>query len=79
MNHDRTLRIETAAAKAVADWKALFADEVAETAKELAARDHDARGLVRLEHYRQAAVSALQVLANAVKGDETNDGRQEAA
>ncbi len=79
MNHERTLRIETAAAKALADWKALFADEVAETAKELAARDHDAQGLVRLEHYRQAAASALHVLANAVKGDETNDGRQEAA
>ena len=79
MNHQRTLRIETAAARALADWKALFADEVAETAKELAARDHNTQGLVKLEHYRQAAVAALQVLANAVKGDETNHGRQEAA
>ena len=79
MNHQRTLRIETAAARALADWKALFADEVAETAKQLAARDHNAQGLVSLEHYRQAAVAALKVLADTVNGDETNNGRQEAA
>ena len=79
MDFEKGLRIETSAAKALAQWKALFADEVAETAKILAAHDQSSVGIVTVAHYREAAIAAVQVLADAVKGGNEKDGRQEAA
>ena len=76
MDQSSSYRIETDAARALAEWKALFADQVAVTAKELAALSGSS-GIVTLEHYRQAASSAVQVLATAIR--DTNDGRQKAA
>lgn len=78
MDFEKCLRIETSAAKALAQWKALFADEVAAAAKILAAHDQTSQGVVTIAHYRQAAIAAVQVLADAVKGDNEKDGRQEA-
>jgi hypothetical protein len=72
------VQIEVEAAKALARWKALFADEVCERARRLAARS-DPPNWVTLAHYRQAAESALQSLSNAIQREEGPDGRHEAA
>lgn len=71
-------RIETRAAQALAEWKAFFAEQVAEKAKELSEKG-GSTGIITLDHYRQAASIAVQMLANAVQCKESSDGRQEAA
>lgn len=78
MDQDDSFRIEAEAARALAEWKALFAEEVATKAKELAKKS-DASGVVTLDHYRAAASLAVQVLTTAIQDTDCNDGRQEAA
>lgn len=78
MDQNKSYQIETEAAQALAEWKALFAEQVAVKAKELAAKD-DATGVITLGHYRQAANFAVQMLATAVQDTDSSDGRQEAA
>ncbi len=71
-------RIEPQAVQALAEWKALFAEQVAVKAKELSEKSGSA-GIITLGHYRQAATLAVQVLSTAVQGTDSSDGRQEAA
>lgn len=65
MVQTQSWRIQVEAAKALAEWKAFFAAEVAMQAKELA-KDSNPAGLITLDHYRQAATLAVQALALAV-------------
>ena len=78
MVHSQTCRIQAEAAAALAEWKALFAEQVATQAKELA-KGSNTPNLITLDHYRQAAKLAVQALASAVQEPRPNDGRQEAA
>ena len=72
-------RIDVEAAKALAEWKSLFAAEVCERAKRLAAQSGRPDS-VTLSHYRTAATMALQVVSDAIiNGDRESDGDQEAA
>lgn len=77
MDQDDSYRIEAEAARELAKWKAFFAEQVAVKAKELAAKgDTD---VVTLDHYRQAASAAAQLLATAVQNIEPSDGSRKAA
>lgn len=78
MDHEHSFRIQAEAARGLAEWRALFADEVAARAKELAKKS-DPPGVVTLAHYRRAASFAVQVLATAIEDSDGNDGCQEAA
>ncbi len=78
MDQHDSFRIQADAARALAEWKALFAEEVATKAKELAKKS-DASGVVTLDHYRGAASLAVQVLITAIQDTDCNDGRQKAA
>ena len=70
--------IDANAAQALAEWKALFAEQVAANAKELAKKDQS-KGVITLGHYRHAARLALQILATAVQDTDLTNGRQEPA
>lgn len=70
--------IETEAARALAEWKSFFAEQVAVKAKELA-QESGSTGVITLGHYRQAASIAVQMLATAVQDTDSSNGRQEAA
>ena len=70
--------IEAEAARALAQWKALFAEQVALKAKELAMQS-DSTGIITLDHYRRAASIAVQLLATSLQDADSNDGHQEAA
>lgn len=78
MDQNGTIRIQVEAAKALAGWKAFFAEQVALKAKELA-QNSSPPGLITLTQYRQAAVLAAQALAIEVQRTDSNDGRQKAA
>jgi len=72
------VRIQAEAAKALAEWKAFFAEQVAVKAKELA-KESDSPELITLAHYRQAAVLAAQLLVVEVQDTGSKNGHQEAA
>jgi len=72
------MRIQAEAAKALAGWKAFFAEQVAIKAKELA-KASDSSGLITIAHYREAAILAAQALGTEVYNTGSNDARQEAA
>lgn len=78
MNDTESLGIETIAAKELARWKSLFAEEVSVRAKAIAAACGETR-LVRLEHYRRAAELALQTLSESIQAGAANDFQQRAA
>lgn len=78
MDRSGSMRIQAEAAKALAEWKAFFAEQVAMKAKELA-KASDAPTLITMAHYRQAAVLAAQALAIEVHNTGATHGRQEAA
>lgn len=78
MDQINSFRIEAEAAQALAEWKALFAEQVAVKAKELSQKS-SSTGVITLGHYRQAASIAVQMLATAVQDTDSSDGRQEAA
>ena len=78
MDQSGTFRIQAEAAKALAEWKAFFAEQVAMQARELA-KDSDPPGLITVDHYRQAAQSAVQTLVTLLQDTDSSDGRQEAA
>ena len=77
MDQDDSYRVEAEAVKALAEWKALFAEKVALKAKELAAKE--ATTVITLDHYRQAATDAAAMLATAVQDIDPSDGRRKAA
>ena len=72
MDRSGSIRIQAEAAKALAEWKAFFAEQVAVKAKELA-RDSNQPGLITVAHYRQAAVLAAQALAIEVQDTGSSD------
>ena len=78
MDQGDSFRIQAEAARALAHWKAFFAEQVAAKAEELA-KNSNSPGLITLSHYRQAAALAAQMLASAVQDTDQTDGRQEAA
>lgn len=78
MGQNGKIRIQAEAARALAEWKAFFADQVCNRAKELA-RDSKSRDLITIDHYRQAAKLALRSLESLVQETDSSDGHQEAA
>lgn len=72
MDWNGSTRIRSEAAEALAEWKAFFARHVAVKAKELA-QNSNPPGLVTLDHYRQAAVLAVQLLAIEVQDTESDN------
>lgn len=78
MDQNTTIRIQAEAAKALAEWKAFFAEQVALKAKDLA-QNSSPPGLITLTHYRQAAMLAAQALTIEVQRTGSSDGRQKAA
>ena len=78
MDGNATIRIQAEAAKALAEWKAFFAEQVALKAKDLA-QNSSLPGLITLTHYRQTAVLAAQALAIEVQRIDSSDGRHKAA
>jgi hypothetical protein len=69
-------RIQVEAARALAEWKASFDEQVAVQAKELAKRSGST--LITVDHYRQAAKSAIQTLTTLVQDTDSHDGREAA-
>lgn len=78
MEENRTIWIQVDAAKALAEWKAFFAEQVAIEARELA-KNSSPSDLVTLDHYRQAAKSAARKLLIFVQDIDSSDGHREAA
>ena len=70
--------LQADAAKALAEWKALFADEVTKHAKALT-QASEQPGIITLAHFRMAAQSAVKSLADAIQESSSQDGNQEAA
>jgi hypothetical protein len=78
MGQGETRRIQAEAARALAEWKAFFAEHVAMQARQLA-KDSNPPGLITVDHYRRAAISAVQSLKTLVQNTGSSDGHQEAA
>jgi len=79
MDSNGTIRIQSEAAKALANWKAFFSEQVALTAKKIA-KDSDTPGLITLDHYRHAAILAAEALAIEVQNATgANNGGKKAA
>ncbi len=78
MDRDMQYQIEAEAARALAEWKAIFAEHVSAKAKELADESGTA-GVVTLGHYRQAASIAAGMLVTTIQDTDSIDGNQEAA
>lgn len=78
MKASQQVRIDAAAARALAEWKSLFGTDVCAQAKRLAAQA-GCPATVTLAHYRSAAKTALQTLAAAISGEHGADGQHEAA
>ena len=72
------VRIESAAANSLVEWKHLFANHVRDYAKQLAL-DSDQPELITLAHYQQAAKTALQKLTEAIENSEASDAQRRAA
>lgn len=78
MNDRLQVRIDVKAAKALAEWKALFAAEVCERAKQLAAQSGQP-SFVTLSHFRQAAQVALQSVSAAIRDGDGHDSERNVA
>lgn len=74
------IRIELTAARALAEWENVFADEVRQVARQIACDDGN-RKLVTYSDYQQAATLALQKLATAIanKPAVSSNGHQKVA
>lgn len=78
MDLSGSVRIDTEAAIALAEWKAFFAEQVAMKARELA-QSSPQPSLITIAHYRQAAVLAAQALATEVEKVSAGNDSQDAA
>ena len=78
MNDSEPVRISIEAANTLIQWQSLFAAEVCERAKRLAAQYSQPHS-VTLSHYRQAAEFALQSLSDTIHNEDGPDGQREAA
>jgi hypothetical protein len=78
MSHQAELRVDVEAAKALIDWKSMFADEVTAHARRLAAESsHPER--VTLLQYREAAQIAVRSLSTVILDEGASSGDQKAA
>lgn len=78
MSQSEAIQIEVEAAKALAQWKAMFAEEISRHAKRLAAGS-DRPQFVTVAHYRQAAQLALKSLSAVIADGVDSDGSRRAA
>ena len=78
MSQNDLVRIELEAAKALIEWKALFAEEVCQHAQRLAASSNQPH-LITAAQYRQAAQVALNSLAAAILGGDERNAHRAAA
>lgn len=78
MRQGESFQVDAEAARALADWKALFAGLVSEQAKQLSKHSIPAN-IITLAHYREAASLAVQSLTVAIQNSDHRDARQEAA
>ena len=78
MSQQTGIRIDLEAAKALVEWKSLFADEVAKRARNLAAESSQPER-VTLSQYRQAAQLALRTLSAAILEGGSSSGEYRAA
>lgn len=78
MNGKTDCRIEIEAAKALVNWKSLFANEVVTVARRLATESGESN-LVTVSHYRQAAQIAVRTLLSAISDGEPFRDTQRAA
>lgn len=78
MTQSGSMRIQADAAIALANWKAFFAEQVAEKARELAITGNSPE-LITISHYRQAAVLAANALSVEVGNIGSNDDLKAAA
>lgn len=70
--------IDATAARALADWKAYFSEQVSLHAKALATKEKSP-GVITIDHYRRAATVAAQMLVTAINDSESANGDQKAA
>lgn len=78
MSAQDSVYIDAEAAKALALWKAAFADDVSEHARRLAAASGSAER-VSLRHYREAAQISLTSLLTAIQKEIDGDANRKAA
>ena len=78
MSPNEMVLIEAAAAKALAEWKAMFAHNVCEHAKRLAAESSQPN-LITLSHYQQAAPLALKSLVATIQNEAGRNANPRAA
>ncbi len=78
MSEKADIRIDLEAARALIEWKSLFADEVAARARQIAAESGQPER-VTLLHYRQAAQNSVPSLSAAILDGGASRGNQEAA
>ena len=78
MTKDSNFTIEVEAVRALAEWKYMLSEKVCSEAKDLAIQNGSA-GIIKLEHYRKAAVSAAQELAKFIQETGSCDGNRKAA
>jgi hypothetical protein len=78
MSEKTDCRIDVEAVRTLIDWKWLFANEVAERARQLAAESSQP-GRVTLSHYRRAAEIAVRSLSAAIRDGGPSRDDQEAA
>ena len=74
----QSYRIQAEAVETLAEWKAFFAEQVTAHAIELA-KNNSPTFLITIDHYRQAAMLAVQALATEVQNMGASNDRQEAA
>jgi hypothetical protein len=78
MRQNKLFQVDVEAARALANWKALFAELVSEQAKKLA-EDENPACVITLAHYRQAAFIALESLKMTLQESDVRDDHKEAA
>lgn len=85
MSQTAPLKIDPEAAKALARWKAVFADEVCTNAKRLVSVSNcqdsisSPQDVVSLAHYREAARLALASLATLLQAESDADASRRVA
>lgn len=77
MNQARATKIQSAAAEALVEWKHRFGSLVRAGAMELATADGCEE--ITLEHYQQAATTALLKIGNLIKFESDHNERRPAA
>lgn len=77
MDGSKSFRIQPEAMKALAEWKALFAEHVSIHAKQLA-QDDQSPGVITVDHYCRAAKLVLPTLAPLIQIEDPHGGEKAA-